>query len=141
MNALFFGTGYGSSYMGTGAGSGPWFMGDFEGVWAGGSGDSTVNNPNNPSMNVDYAFGILKTTSSGYAIRVGDAQSGSLTTAYDGQAPAPWQFKGGIILGIGEDNSNSSLGTFFEGALTAGRPSDTTDAAILANGQAAKYRQ
>ena len=30
---------------------------------------------------------------------------------------------GGIILGIGGDNSNSSYGTFFEGAITAGRPS------------------
>jgi serine/threonine-protein kinase len=37
-------------------------MGDFEGgVWAGGSGDSTVPNPNNPSVTWDYGFGIVKT--------------------------------------------------------------------------------
>ena len=42
MNTLYFGTGY----WGSGAGSGPWFMGDFEGgVWAGGSGASSANNP------------------------------------------------------------------------------------------------
>jgi hypothetical protein len=142
MNALYFGTGF----WGSGAGAGPWFMGDFEaGVWATGSGASNAVNANLPSSNVDYAFGILKTSTSGstpqYAIRVGNAQSGNLTTAYDGQAPGAWQEKGGIILGIGGDNSNSSLGTFFEGAITAGRPSDTTDASVLANVQAAKYGQ
>lgn len=141
MNALYFGTGF----WGSGQGSGPWFMGDFEaGVWAGGSGASNVKNNNLPASTMDYAFGILKTSTSGtpqYAISVGNAQSGSLTTAYDGQAPATWQGKGGIILGIGGDNSNSSQGTFFEGAVTAGRPSDATDAAVLANVQAAKYGQ
>jgi hypothetical protein len=140
MNALYFGTGY----WGKGAGNGPWFLGDFEaGVWAGGSGASTTTNNNLPASNVDYAFGILKTSTTNntpqYAIRVGNAQSGTLTTAYDGQAPANWQGKGGIILGIGGDNSNSSLGTFFEGALTAGRPSDDTDAAVLQNVQAVGY--
>jgi hypothetical protein len=140
MNALYFGTGY----WGKGAGNGPWFMGDFEsGVWAGGSAASQVTNDNLPASNVDYAVGILKTSTSNttpaYAIRVGNAQSGALSTAYDGPAPAPWQGKGGIILGIGGDNSNSSLGTFFEGALTAGRPSDATDDAVLQNVQAVGY--
>jgi hypothetical protein len=46
---------------------------------------------------------------------------------------------GGIVLGIGGDNSNSSQGTFFEGAITAGRPADSTDAAVLKNVQAAGY--
>ena len=103
-----------------------------------------MKNNNLPSSNVDYAFGILKSNTNGtaqYAIRVGNAQSGSVTTAYDGQAPAAWQEKGGIILGIGGDNSNSSQGTFFEGAVTMGRPSDATDASVLANVQAAKYGQ
>jgi hypothetical protein len=138
MNALFFGTGY----WGKGAGSGPWFMADLEGgVWSGGTGASTTTNNNLPSSNVPYAFGILKTSSSNYAIRVGNAQSGSLTTAYDGALPKTLSHPGGIILGIGGDNSNSSQGTFFEGAITAGRPTDATDAAVLANVQAAKYGQ
>ena len=96
-------------------------MGDFEGgVWAGGTGASTVNNPNLPSSNVPYAFGILKTDSSGYEIRVGNAASGTLTTGYNGAAPKTLSNQGGIILGIGGDNSNGSQGTFFEGAITTG---------------------
>ncbi len=138
MNALFFGTGY----WGKGAGSGPWFLADLEGgVWAGGTGASNVQNPNLPSSNVPFAFGILKTNSSNYAIRVGNAQSGSLTTGYDGGLPKTLNHPGGIILGIGGDNSNSSQGTFFEGAITAGQPSDATDALVFANVQAAKYGQ
>ena len=90
---------------------------------------------------MDYAFGILKTSATNYAIRVGNAQSGNLTTAYDGNTPSSlhWDMHGGIVLGIGGDNSNSSLGTFFEGAITAGRPADSTDAAVLKNVQAAGY--
>jgi hypothetical protein len=140
MNALYFGTGY----WGKGAGNGPWFMGDFEaGVWSGGFGASNTTNTNLPASNVDYAFGVLKTNTANnvgqYAIRVGDGQSGNLVTAYDGQAPANWQERGGLILGIGGDNSNSSQGTFFEGAVTAGRPSDASDEAVLQNVQAVGY--
>jgi hypothetical protein len=46
---------------------------------------------------------------------------------------------GGIILGIGGDNSNSSNGTFYEGCITAGRPSDKTDTLILKNVIDARY--
>jgi hypothetical protein len=137
MNTIFFGTGF----WGTGAGSGPWFLGDFEGgVWAGGSGASTVNNPNDPSMKVPYAFGIVKTSSGQYAIRAANVQTATdLTTAYDGASPKTWANTGGILLGIGSDNSNNSWGTFYEGAITAGRPADATDLAVLKNVQAAGY--
>jgi hypothetical protein len=136
MNPIFFGTGY----WGKGAGNGPWFMGDFEGgVWAGGSGASSAVISSNPSMNVPFAFGILKTSSGKYAIRVANAQSGSLTTAYDGNSPKQWTNGGAILLGIGGDNSNSSAGTFYEGVATSGRPSDATDALVLQNVQAAGY--
>jgi non-reducing end alpha-L-arabinofuranosidase len=135
-NALFFGT----AYWGKGAGSGPWFMADFETVWAGGSGLATAINPDSPSATYDYAMGILKTNATNYAIRVGNAQSGSLVTTYDGALPfSTWAMKGGIILGISGDVSNSSLGTFFEGAITFGRPTDATDTAVLQNAQAAGY--
>jgi hypothetical protein len=138
MNALFFGTGY----WGRGQGNGPWFMADLEGgVWAGGTGASNATNNNLPSMTMEFAFGILKTGAQNYAIRVGDAQSGSLTTAYDGGTPKNLSHPGGIILGIGGDNSNSSFGTFFEGVMTAGRPSDETDDAVFQNVQAAGYGQ
>jgi hypothetical protein len=46
---------------------------------------------------------------------------------------------GGIVLGVGGDNSNSAYGTFYEGAITAGSPSNTTDLAVLKNLQAAGY--
>lgn len=49
--------------------------------------------------------------------------------------------EGGIVLGIGGDNSNSSDGTFLEGAITAGRPTDATDQAVLQNVQALRYGQ
>jgi non-reducing end alpha-L-arabinofuranosidase len=151
MASLMFGTGY----WGRGAGNGPWFMGDFEaGVWAGGTAGRFANegtgdpgepwpvNQNNPSMTMDYAFGLLKTRPNNYALRMGDAQQGPLTTAYDGATPATmarWQMEGGIVLGIGGDNSNHGSGTFFEGVITAGRPSDATDEAVLQNVQAAGY--
>ncbi|MBN1609652.1 MAG: hypothetical protein JW940_23670 [Polyangiaceae bacterium] len=136
MNPIFFGTGY----WGSGAGSGPWFMGDFEGgVWAGGNGGSNQNNPNNPSMKVEFAFGILSTSSGQYAIKAGDVKSGDLKTAYDGASPKQWDKGGAVALGIGGDNSNSSFGTFYEGALLTGRPSDETDTAVFKNVQAAGY--
>ncbi len=137
MAALFLGTGY----WGSGTGNGPWFMGDFEaGVWAGGTGPSDQNNPNLPSMTMDFAFGILKTGGTDYAIRTGDAQQGDVHTAYDGPIGSwSWQKQSGITLGIGGDNSNSSDGTFFEGCITSGWTSDETDAAVLQNIQDAGY--
>jgi hypothetical protein len=143
---------FGESFWGQGAGKGPWFTADFEaGVWAGGAkpgdpGWGELNgthppNPNNQSLPVDFAFGILKTSSAGYAIKSGNAQSGTLATAYDGALPSVlhWTLKGAIVLGVGGDNSNSSGGTFYEGVITAGRPADTTDAAIFKNVQTAGF--
>ena len=139
MNTVFFGTGF----WGTGAGSGPWFMGDFEGgVWAGGSAATPGANTSDPSMKVPFAFGIVKTSSGQYAIRAANLQTATdLTTAYDGASPKTWANTGGILLGIGSDNSNNSWGTFFEGAITAGRPADATDLAVLKNVQAVGYGQ
>ena len=97
----------------------------------------------NPSLAVPFAFGILKTSTTPapgqYALRMGNAQSGNLVTAYDGVSPKPWGNGGGIVLGVGGDNSNHSFGTFFEGAVTMGRPADAIDAAVYANVQAAGY--
>jgi len=143
MNALFFG----KAWWGEGQGDGPWFLGDFEaGVWAGGQGAADANNPESPSMTMDYAFGILKTNASNYAIRMGDATGGELTTAWDGGLPSAfsggtWSMQGSVVLGIGGDNSNHGAGTFLEGAITAGRPSDETDALVHANVQAVGYGQ
>jgi hypothetical protein len=145
MNSLFFGTGY----WGKGAGTGPWFLNDMEnGVWSGGSGASGTTNSNLPTSKFDFALGLTKTstisTVAQYAIRVangtvGNGASPKLITAYDGKAPATWNVPGSIILGVGGDNSNSSTGTFYEGCITVGRPSDKADTLILLNLQAAGY--
>jgi len=151
MNTLFFGT----AFWGNGLGSGPWFMGDFEGgVWAGGSkigdpgwgglNDQHPSNPNNPSLKVQFAMGVLHTPVGKYALRMADVKTATdLTTAYDGNIPAgkTWGNAGGIVIGVGGDNSNNSWGTFYEGALTNGSPSNATDLLVMKNIQAARYGQ
>jgi non-reducing end alpha-L-arabinofuranosidase len=146
----------GTSYWGMGAVSSPWFEGDFEaGVWAGGSscgtpgsGQLTCNgrkaNPDNPSMKgIPFAFGILDTGTMNnmpeYVLKAANATTGTLTTAYNGTAPGKWALQGAVLLGTGGDNSNSSWGTFYEGAMTAGQPTDATDQAIYANIVAVGY--
>jgi len=47
--------------------------------------------------------------------------------------------EGAIVLGTGGDNSNGSVGSFFEGVMTAGYPSDATDSAVQSNIVAAGY--
>jgi len=141
MNTLFFGT---ATFWDTGAGSGPWFMGDFEGgVWAGGSASGTGNkNNSNPSLKVQFALGILHTPVGKYALRMADIKTATdLTTAYDGNIPSgkTWGNAGGIVLGVGGDNSNNSYGTFYEGAVVNGSPSNATDLAVMQNIQAAGY--
>ena len=46
------------------------------------------------------------------------------------QAYQPMRKQGSLILGIGGDNSNGGVGTFHEGAVTAGYASKATDDAI-----------
>jgi hypothetical protein len=156
MNTLFFG----QAFWGNGADSAPWFMGDFEGgVWAGGSkvgdpgwgalNDAHPSNPNNPSMKgVAFAMGILHTPVGKYALRMADISTASdLATAYDGAspggtgAPGAWNNAGGIVIGVGGDNSNNSYGTFYEGAITNGSPSNATDLLVMKNIQAVGYKK
>ena len=132
-------TKYGANHPGDGAG--PWVMADLEqGVWAGNRSDV---NPGNPTWNHStFVTAMLKGKSGHFALKAGDAQSGRLHTLYDG--PRPWgyevmQKEGAIVLGIGGDNSDRGVGTFYEGAMTASYTSDTTDDAIHANIVAAGY--
>jgi len=148
MNTIFLGL----AYWGRGAGSGPWFMADFEaGVWAGGSNpgdpgwgalsEPAPANENNPSMRVPFALGFLKTDTD-YALRMADIQTAtSLTTAYEGPLPKPMDNQGAVVIGVGGDNSNNSWGTFYEGAVVAGFPSDDTEQAVMENIQSVGYRQ
>jgi hypothetical protein len=146
MNALFLGT----AFWGRGAGAGPWFMADFEGgVWAGGSnagepGWGALSEPApingaNPSLRVKFALGFLKTSTS-YALRMADLQTATdLTTAYEGALPKPMDNQGAVVLGVGGDNSNNSFGTFYEGAIVAGYPSNDAERAVMQNIQAVGY--
>jgi hypothetical protein len=47
--------------------------------------------------------------------------------------------QGAIILGIGGDNSDSGIGTFYEGVITSGYSTDAQDDAVQENIVAAGY--
>ncbi len=139
MEAIYFGN---SKVWGYGPGNGPWVMADLEnGLY---SGVNAGYNANDPSVSHRYLTAIVKGGPNHWAIRGGDAQSGALSTFYDGARPNvsgynPMRKEGAIILGIGGDNSNGSAGTFYEGVLTTGYPSDATENAVQANITAAGY--
>jgi hypothetical protein len=89
-----------------------------------------------------YITAMVKGGSNGFSLKGGDASQGSLTTLYDGPRPSgyqPMKKQGSIILGIGGDNSDSAVGTFFEGVLTSGLSTQETDDAVQANIVAAGY--
>ncbi|MFF1630631.1 alpha-L-arabinofuranosidase B [Streptomyces sp. NPDC058272] len=133
MEAIYFGN---SSYWGYGAGTGPWIMADLEnGLF---SGVNQRYNANDPTINYRFTTAIIKGTANRWAIRGGNAQSGGLSTFYSGARPNvsgynPMSKEGAIILGIGGDNSKGSAGTFYEGVMTSGYPSDATENAVQAN--------
>jgi hypothetical protein len=117
-------------------GSGPWVEADMEnGLFSGGNGPDTANDGNNS----DFVTALLKNNGQNtYAIKGGNAQSGGLSTWWEGALPniggyTPMHQEGGIVLGTGGDNSNSSVGSFFEGVMTSGYPSDATDNSVQAN--------
>jgi non-reducing end alpha-L-arabinofuranosidase len=139
MEAIYFGT---IKVWGYGSGTGPWIMADMEnGLY---SGVNAGYNANDPTINHRYTTAIIKGTANQWAIRGGNAQSGSLSTFYSGARPNvsgynPMHKEGAIILGIGGDNSKGSAGTFYEGVMTSGYPSDSTENAVQANIVAAGY--
>ena len=77
-----------------------------------------------------------------FALKWGDAQSGGLNTIYSGALPAghaPMRQEGAIILGMGGDNSHASAGSFFEGVMTSGFPTDSADNAVQSDIVAVRY--
>jgi len=136
MDALYFGNG---TQWGSGNGSGPWVMADLEGgVFSGlttGKNDLLISQPFNYVTAMEKNNGM-----SALSLKAADATSPTLNTYYNGKLPngkSPGQKQGSIVLGSGGDccysNNNASYGTFYEGAIVAGYPSDATDAAIHAN--------
>ena len=139
MEAIYFGD---NNVWGTGSGSGPWIMADLEnGLF---SGSSASENADDPSISSRFVTAAVKGEANQWAIRGGNAASGLLSTYYSGARPSvsgynPMHKEGAIILGIGGDNSNGAQGTFYEGVMTSGYPSDATENSVQANIVAAKY--
>ncbi|WP_433618618.1 arabinofuranosidase catalytic domain-containing protein [Dactylosporangium sp. CA-139114] len=143
MDAIYFGT---SCWFGGCSGTGPWVQADLEyGLYPGGS---SSWNPNQRAFTSKFVTAMLKNNgTSRFAIKGSNAQSGGLTTLWDGALPrgySPMRKQGAIVLGSGGDccatNTNQSAGTFYEGAMVSGYPSDATDGAVQANIVAAGYR-
>ncbi len=123
-------------------GSGPWVEADLEnGMFQGANGSNTANLGNSST----YVTALLKNNGqTTYALKGGNSQSGGLSTWWNGDLPnrggyKPMQQEGSIILGTGGDNSNRNRGTFFEGVMTSGYPTDAADNAVQANIVAAGY--
>jgi hypothetical protein len=136
MDSLYFGS---STTWGTGNGTGPWVMADMEDgmVSQGGSG----KNNNLMSQTSTYVTAMEKNNgTTEFALKAADATAPTLNTYYKGALPPgknPMKKQGSIVLGSGGDccysNNNASQGTFYEGAIVSGYPSDTTDNAVHAN--------
>ena len=144
MDAINFST---QCWFGGCSGTGPWVQADLEfGLFPGGS---TAWNPNQRAFTSRYVTAMLKNNgTSRFAIKGGNAQSGALTTLWDGGLPngySPMRKQGAIVLGSGGDcckpggGANLSAGTFYEGAMVSGYPSDATDNAVQANVVSAGY--
>ena len=137
MDAINFST---QCWFGGCSGSGPWVQADLEnGLFQSEIGLS--QNPSNTGTAAPFVTALLKNNGQNFfALKIANARAGNLTTIYAGSEPtivgggyAPMHQEGAIVLGTGGDNSNGSIGSFFEGAMTAGLPSDAADDAVQAN--------
>ena len=137
MDAINFGT---ECWFGKCYGSGPWVQADMEnGLFQ--SDQGVGEDVNNTGNGTPFVTALIKNNGQNFmAIKAGNAQSGALTTTFSGGEPtvngggySPMHQEGAIVLGTGGDNSNGSIGSFFEGVMTAGVPSDAADDAVQAN--------
>jgi non-reducing end alpha-L-arabinofuranosidase len=139
MDAVNLGT---KCYFAPCTGSGPWVEADMEnGLFSGSNGSNTANDGNASNFVTAMLKNNGQTT---YALKGGNADSGGLSTWWEGALPdiggyAPMHQEGGIVLGTGGDGSNNGVGSFFEGVMTSGYPSDATDNAVQASIVAAGY--
>ena len=144
METTYFGT---ATAWGSGDGPGPWIMADMEaGLF---SGYNAKKNAGSPTID-SWRFVTAVVDGGGgnkWDLRGGNAQKGGLTTFYSGVRPGtpnsnayfPMHKQGGILLGTGGDNGNGSSGTFYEGVMTTGYPTEATTDAVQVNIVAAKY--
>jgi non-reducing end alpha-L-arabinofuranosidase len=145
MDAIYFGT---SCWFGGCSGKGPWVQADLE--WGLFPGGSKTWNANQRAFTSKFVTAMLKNNgTTRFAIKGSNAQSGNLVTMWDGALPSgysPMKKQGAIVLGSGGDcckpdgGANQSAGTFYEGAIVAGYPTDAADDAVQANIVAAGYR-
>lgn len=129
MEALYFGS---SCWFSPCNGNGPWFFADLE--W--GLFQASTNGTTNTSLLYKYAAGFLKGDVTTYTIRANDATQDVLKLMGSSTRPSGWvtnKLTGAIILAIGGDSAPSGTGTFYEGAMTIGRPLDTTENAVQKN--------
>jgi non-reducing end alpha-L-arabinofuranosidase len=147
MDAVNFGT---ECWFSPCTGKGPWVQADMEnGLFQSGDASKGASGPSGGSVpaTLPYVTAWLKNDGQkNFALKWGNAQSGALTTTYSGALPTfngagytPMNQEGAILLGTGGDNSNGSAGSFFEGVMTAGFPTDTTDNVVQSNIVAVGY--
>jgi len=142
METSYFGT---SSGWYHGVGSGPWIMTDQENNLVGcvNPGSTSKLCANLPSVTSRFVTAVAKGEPHHWASLGGDAQRGALATMFDGPRVGPsydpMRKQGAIVLGNGGDNSNGSQGTFYEGVMTAGYPTDAVDQKVQADIVAARY--
>ena len=124
---------------------GPWIMTDQENNLVGcvNPGSTSKLCPDLPNITSRFVTAVAKGEPHQWASLGGDAQTGTLSTMFDGprvdSSYDPMRKQGAIVLGNGGDNSNGAQGTFYEGVMTAGYPTDATDQQVQANIVAAKY--
>ena len=144
METTYYGT---ATAWGSGNGEGPWIMSDMEaGLFSG----YNAKQNDVPSI-TDWRFVSVYVNGGGgnqWDLRGADATQEAVTTFYSGVRPGtpdsdayyPMHKKGGMLMGNGGDNGNGSAGTFYEGVMTVGYPTDEAIAAVQANIAAARYR-
>ena len=144
METTYYGT---STAWGRGNGEGPWIMSDMEAGLFSGYGAKQNDVPSIDS----WRFVSVYVNGGGgnqWDLRGADATQEAVTTFYSGVRPGtpdsdayyPMHKKGGMLMGNGGDNGNGSAGTFYEGVMTVGYPSDETVAAVQKNIAAARYQ-
>jgi hypothetical protein len=124
---------------------GPWVMTDQENNLVGcvNLGSTSKLCVQLPSIAHRFVTAVAKGEPHHWASLGGDGQQGALSTMFDGARVDatydPMRKQGAIVLGNGGDNSNGSQGTFYEGVMTSGYPTDATDNLVQANIVAARY--